>query len=154
MSWYKDGDRCGSCGTQVVLCASWIGYSGGQSRYEYRCPKCTEMKEVEYTCSICGTQSKYLTSSNFPVANHCLNQSNHPEKESRKYGPAVGKIPSWRLAIDDMEDGELLENKDKIHGMPVKSAGEWKEYYNQPHEIQKQREYEKKKREQARELLG
>lgn len=147
---YNKKDCCSICGTIVVEAYTNIGYGSFCKRY--LCPKCNELKKIKTECQSCKKSIKYLANGHYEkkLCHHCQQNQN----KNLKHQVSITKIPSWRLKMDDATPDEVTTLPSQAFGMPTKSLNQWNEYYEQPHEVQKQKEYQKEKENLTKELLG
>lgn len=112
----------------------------------------------QFVCDTCKEEVDILCPKKTPKAfcPNCLEKRvskiSHNWKR-RKKAAGMKNIPSWRLELDSAEPEEILKRTSGEFNVPYKSQEEWQEFYNQPHELKKQREFEIKKNRESNELL-
>jgi hypothetical protein len=71
----------------------------------------------------------------------------------KSVGFATKNIPSWRLDMEGATPEDILTRSEGDFKVPYKSHQEWQEYYQSPHELKRQREFEKNQRQESDQLL-
>lgn len=122
----------------------FAGYSIEQRNID--CKRCNKKQSI-----ICSTKfSQDFCPNCHDIAMKKLLAAMMP---NRSRVPGSKKIPSWRLDLDDATPEAILNRSQGDFKMPSMSKAKWEEFYSQPHELAKQREAEKQRREESRELL-
>jgi len=67
--------------------------------------------------------------------------------------PAMKNIPSWRLDMEGATPEDILMRSEGDFNIPYKSHQEWQEYYQSPHELKRQREFEREQKKESDQLL-
>lgn len=121
------------------------------------CLKCGTAVLIKTVCSVCNRKldiyiQPYVELDHKVICEKCLTNlgESYPFLWARK-------IPTWRLNLDDASPGEIISKPLSEFGTPYMSEQKWKEFYNQPHEVEKLKQFykerEKMKKEAIKELV-
>lgn len=116
------------------------------------------VEERQINCTVCKNSQTVLCSKTFSPMFCPVCTDKRIEEYIKARTPRVKvfgskNIPSWRLDLDEATPEQILERSSGDFNVPYKSHGEWQEFYNQPHELEKQREAERQRNEEANETL-
>lgn len=122
---FERGKGCVHCGTAVP--------------HEISCETC---KSLFITYLQNGKSLDGLTGKYHFLCDICLETYLKKQKLKYKKGISVGKIPGWRLNMEDLSPDEVLTKSGTELGMPAMSNQKWQEYYSSDHETKRAKEFQ------------
>ena len=127
-----------------------VSSGDGNHLLKNMCIVCNNLTKVKYKCPYCGKVNEYWDiKGNEKWCRYCHNSG----RVIKKGSPRTKKIPSWRLMIDDRPSDEVLKGSPDDYGMPSMTSQEWKEYYSQDFEVEKQKQFESQRKKEQKEIL-
>jgi hypothetical protein len=130
-------------------------YRLGVSKSKFDCPVCYGLELKEFKCDLCGCENSYW---DYPKASlkcpACKGSGKPWWKSKRTFMFNRTGIPEWRQNMEGATPEQVLTLQSSEFGMPHKTLEEWKQYYDQPHEKQRMKEYNDQRNKENLDLLS